>query len=82
MHAGDLRVDGAEGAAVFGRGEGLGIEGFLVRDAAGEENVDDALGDGFVRAVSFRGSCGACAEKLREGKPDAAEQSDVEKLAA
>ena len=82
LDAGDFRVDGSERPAVFGGGEGLGIEGFLVGEAAGEEDVDDALGDGVVLAVGLGVAERLVAEELRQREADAAEQADVEELAA
>lgn len=39
--SGESCLDGAEGAAIFGGGVGLRIEGLLMSHAAGEEDVDD-----------------------------------------
>ena len=46
--AGKSGLDGAKGAAILGRGVGLGVERFLMGHPAGEENVDDRLGHGLV----------------------------------
>ncbi len=42
-HAGDVRFNAAEWAAIFDGGEWLGIPAFLVRHATGHENVNDAF---------------------------------------
>ena len=47
-YAGQNRVDAAQGAAVFDRRVGLGVERFLVGVAAGQVDVDDRLGDAFL----------------------------------
>jgi hypothetical protein len=53
-----------------------------VGDAAGEEDVDDALGDGFVVVVVFGGTEGLISEEFGEGEAESAEEADVHEFAA
>ena len=69
LDARDRGVDGAEGAAVFGGGEGFRVEGFLVGHAAGQEDVDDALATPFVGVVDFLVAAGLGAQELGQVSP-------------
>jgi hypothetical protein len=82
LDAGDLRIDGSERAAVFGGCEGFRIEGFLVGEAAGEEDVDHAFRDGRVFRELLHRRAGAGAEELRQREADRAEQAYVEEFTA
>ena len=54
-------------AAVFDRGERLGVERFLVGHAAGQEDVDDRLGLGRDRRVVLQLGPGLAAGRSRPG---------------
>ena len=82
MDAGNLGGDGAERAAVFDRGHRLGVEGFLGRHAAGEEDVDDGLRDGLLVRDLLDVGVGHAAEVLREREPQPADEADIQELAA
>src|SRR5690606_28122576 len=77
--AGDLGLDRAHLAAVLDGGEGLGVEGVLVGDAAGQEDVDDGLGGPFLEGLAL---AGLEAEELAEAEAEAADEADLEEAAA
>ncbi len=85
-NSGDGCFGDAEGAAIFDGGVGLGVEGFLVGEAAGKDDLDDVFGGavgtfGGAGEAHFAG-VGAELEEVRETESHAAEEACLEETAA
>jgi hypothetical protein len=75
--AGDLGRDDPHLAAVFDRRVRLGIERFLMGDAAGQEDVDHALGLGRNEVVVLLLGLGVLhAEVIAEREPQSGQRAD------
>ena len=82
-YARKLGADIAELAAVGQGSVGLGVEGVLMRHAAGKEDVDDALGRTFLALVELLvGACGLNTKVIIEGQAQPAQNSDLQEVAA
>jgi hypothetical protein len=82
LDAFDIGIDGTEGPAVFGRGEGFRVEAFLVGHAAGKEDVDDAFRFSFDGVVVLEVGTRLHAEEVSKRKAESGAGTDVEKSAA
>ena len=81
INAVEAGFDAVERAAVFDRGGHLGVEGFLVRHATRQVDVDNRLGLAHAGGERFTlGAEGLRTEKVTHGHADRAQQANVQKF--
>jgi hypothetical protein len=81
LHAGNGGIHRAERPAVFDRGERLGVPGFLMGAAAGQEDVNQILRG----CLDWRGCSGLRrlqAQDVAHGKAEAADEAGKKEFAA
>ena len=80
LNTGDFRIDRTKGPAVLRGRERFGIERLLMRQSAGQEDVDHPLGDPFFGFVEFLRRARLLLQESRQGQAETAEQTDIEKV--
>ena len=80
--AGQFRLGHAERAAILQRGVGLGVPRFLVGHAAGQDDLDDALGRAFLALVVLLVGPGLHLEEVAQGQTESPDHADAQELAA